>query len=135
MHTMRWRAPVTAALIGAALALSGALAGCASGGTEVKPDQLAKFKTGETTEADVIAALGEPNSTSTLADGSKIDTYTHTAASVKATSFIPVVGMLMGGSSTNVHSVTFSFDAKGILKSISSNAMNNEANTGLLNQK
>ena len=42
-----------------ALALVAALAGCAAGGVKVTDGQLSTFKAGETTKAQVIAAVNE----------------------------------------------------------------------------
>lgn len=109
--------------------------GCASSGTKVTADQLAGFKAGVTTEAEVIAALGPPNNTSTHADGTKTDMYMHVAMSMHAASFIPVVGLFAGGASHSTDSAILTFDAHGVLKSVSSSTGHNDMNTGLLNQK
>jgi outer membrane protein assembly factor BamE (lipoprotein component of BamABCDE complex) len=111
------------------------LAGCASSGTKVSPDQAAQFKPGVTTESEVITKLGPPNSTSTYPDGSRTDMYLHIGMSIHAASFIPVAGLFAGGSSHSTDSVTFTFDPQGVLKSTASNSTHQDVNTGLLNQK
>lgn len=112
-----------------------AAAGCVSSGTKVTGDQLAQFKDGTTTEAQIVAKLGPPNSASTSTDGSKTDIYVHIAASANAASYIPVVGLFAGGAKGTNDSVVFNFDSKGVLKSHSSSTGQMALNTGLLNQK
>ena len=53
------------------------IVGCVSSGTKVTQQQLTQFQVGKTTEGEVIAALGSPNSVSVLPDGSKTDVYLH----------------------------------------------------------
>lgn len=137
MNAMHRRAPGAARLMDAALLAATAFvfSGCVSSGTEVSADQVAKFKAGVTTEADVIAALGQPNRVSTLPDGSKMESYVHIASSMKAASYIPVVGIFAGGQKNSSETVTFVFTPGGILKSISGESTNNDTNTGVFNQK
>jgi len=115
-------------------AIACSLAACVSSGTHVTADQASAFQVGTTTEADVIAKLGEPNSVSTSPDGTKIDTYMHVASSANAASFIPVVGLFAGGAKSSTESVTFTYDSHLILKSTSSNKTQMNVNTGLANQ-
>lgn len=58
-----------------ALVCATALAGCAASGTRVNPVQLAGFQPGVTTEADVVQALGRPQSVIASSDGTRILSY------------------------------------------------------------
>jgi outer membrane protein assembly factor BamE (lipoprotein component of BamABCDE complex) len=108
---------------------------CVSSGTSVTPEQLAQLQPGVTTETEIISKLGTPNQSSTLPDGTKMDMYMHLSSSVHAASFIPVVGMLAGGASHHVDSVTFTFNPQGVLKTVAQSNSQQDINTGLLNQK
>ncbi len=110
------------------------LAGCVSSGTKVTAADMASFTPGVTTEAQVIARLGEPNSASVAPDGSRTDMYIYTEASANAASFIPVADLLAGGAKTKTTNAMFMFDPRGVLKSTSSGHGQSNVNTGLLNQ-
>lgn len=112
-----------------------ALSGCMSSGTQVTEEQAGQFTKGVTTEAQVIARLGPPQSTVRNDDGSRIDAYTYMKASANAVDFIPYVGLLAGGSTGKYTTVAFTFDSAGVLKSYSSSSGTQDINTGLLNQK
>jgi hypothetical protein len=111
------------------------MAGCVSSGTKVTADQQAAFQSGTTTEAQIIAKLGQPNNIATLSDGSKMDSYTHIAASANAINYVPIVGLFAGGAKSTTDSVMFTFDPQGILKSTTSNHGQSNVNTGLANQR
>ena len=110
------------------------LAACVSSGTKVSAEDTKQFKVGVTTEQEIIAKLGTPNKVITNTDGSKVDIYLHVASNIHAASFIPVVGIFAGGTSTNSDSATFTFDPQNVLKSISNSSGQQDVNTGLLNQ-
>jgi len=94
-----------------ALALVVALAGCAAGGVKVTDGQLSTFKPGETTKAQVIAAVGAPSVQMRLADGTYIVVYSYFEAKVRPETFIPLVGGLVGGSDSTSTTSTLRFDA------------------------
>jgi len=110
------------------------LAGCSSSGTKVTPEDAAKFKTGEATYSDVIAKFGPPQSQMNTSNGQKIVVYYYMNTSVRAVTFIPVVGTLAGGADTSHNSVSFIFGPDGRLASSSSSTGQVGVNTGLLNQ-
>ncbi len=112
----------------------GLCTGCVSSGTKVTAKQQSAFQAGATTEAQVIAQLGQPNSVSTLADGTKIDIYSHIAAHANAASYVPIVGVFAGGAKSTTDTVNFTYDPQGILKSMTSNRSQMDVNTGLANQ-
>lgn len=94
-------------------ALLAVIAGCASSGVQVKPDQLTLFKAGVTTEADVVQALGKPNVSTSSSDGTKTLAYSFAEYKIRGASFIPIVGMFAGGSDINMNSTVFTFDSAG----------------------
>ncbi|MCT9812413.1 hypothetical protein N0K08_17355 [Acidovorax sp. Be4] len=106
----------------AVIALAAALAGCAAGGVKVTDGQLASFKTGETTKAQVIAAIGAPNMQMRLADGTSMVIYSHYEAKVRPETFIPFVGGFVGGSDSTSTTATLRFDASDKLLDTSSSS-------------
>ena len=110
------------------------LAACVSSGTKVTTEQIAAFEVGKTTEEQVIAALGKPNSVTVLPDGSHTDVYLHTAAHATAATYVPIVGLFAGGAKGTSDTAIFMFDAQHILKSTSSNTTTTDVKTGIANQ-
>lgn len=116
------------------ISLAVMVAACVSSGTKVTQQQAAAFEVGKTTEAQVVAALGAPNQTSTLSDGTRLDIYMHIDAHANAASYIPVVGLFAGGAKGTNDMATFTFTSAGVLKSTSSSSGTTNVNTGLANQ-
>jgi hypothetical protein len=63
-----------------------------------------------------------------------MDAYVYSHGEARAASFIPVVGLLAGGSDGKVTTVTFDFTPDGVLKDWASTSGAISVNTGLLNQ-
>src|ERR1700676_1755978 len=84
-----------------------ALAACASSGTRVDPAKVAKFERGVTTANQVQASLGPANGSSTLADGGLVLVYTYARYQTRPETFIPYVGMFVGGADTTTQTVSF----------------------------
>lgn len=100
-----------------ALSLVISLAGCMSTGVEVSQDQTSSFKTGTTTQQEVVARLGAPTSRTSLPDGSSMMVYSFAAAQARPASFIPIVGAFVGGADSRSSMVMFQFAPNGTLKS------------------
>jgi hypothetical protein len=113
--------------IGAVILLSS----CASAGTNVDPAKVATFERGRTTIYQVEAALGPPNATTTLADGSQVDVYSYVHAQARPETFIPIVGPLVGGADARSQTVSFVFGPDGVLRSGSSSRSQIESGFGL----
>lgn len=118
-----------------AVFILGVAAGCVSSGTKVTAQQATAFEAGKTSEAQVIAALGRPNSVSVLADGTKIDIYMHIAAHATAASYVPIVGLFAGGAKGDSDTAVFTFGPDGVLQSTSTSTSHSDVNTGIANQK
>jgi S1-C subfamily serine protease len=71
-----------------------------------------------TTHADVIRALGPPESEVVSSSGSRSMIYIFSHFSTKAASFIPVVGIFAGGAKAQTSAVTIRFDPNGKLAEV-----------------
>jgi len=103
--------------------------GCMATGVMVSDEQVAKFKRGETKEAEIVAALGKPT-TVTTHNGIRMLAYSGVQAQARPASFIPIIGGLVGGADSRYSIVMFSFDANGVLKDITSTQSATGSGTG-----
>lgn len=88
------------------------LTACATSGKEVDKDFVATIQKGVTTEAEIRSNLGTPQSTSLNGSGQRVLTYYYAKSTTKASSFIPVVGSLAGGSDTETTTLTILINGK-----------------------
>jgi hypothetical protein len=106
------------------VALGAALAGCASSGVQVTQEQAQSFKVGSSTYTDVVAALGQPTSTTMTSAGLKYAVYSYAAVSSRPQNFIPYIGPLVSGYDTKSSAVTFTFDGRDVLTNMTSTQSN-----------
>lgn len=112
------------------LALLLIITGCASVGREVKSDQLAGFAKGKTTINDVKASLGQPTMTTITSDGKRQINYTFAHSQARPESFIPIVGLFVGGADVRSSAVNFTFDKDGLLEDYTQSESNQSVGTG-----
>jgi hypothetical protein len=62
----------------------------------------------------VVAALGQPTSTTMTLAGLKYAVYSYAAVSSRPQNFIPYIGPLVSGYDTKSSAVTFSFDGRDV---------------------
>lgn len=91
------------------------LASCASSGVKIDQTSMAQFHKGQTTYADVIAALGKPSQSGLDDSGNRTISYIYMSAQARPESFIPVIGAFVGGIDSETSSASFFFDARGVL--------------------
>lgn len=103
-----------------AIALAAALAGCAATGVRVTPEQVAAFKPGQATEAQVVQALGQPTQRIGIGDGAVILVYSYSEYKMRPASMIPVVGAFAGGGDMASSAISLRFGADGKLIDTSS---------------
>lgn len=127
--TIRLRVP--AALLACTLAISA----CASSGTKISDESLARIQKGTSTTADVIAALGQPSSDTRSSDGTRTLTYLHSSYQIRPESFIPLAGTLAGGADAKSQSITVRVGQDGKVADITTTNSNHAVNSGLLNQQ
>lgn len=107
------------------------ITGCATAGVKIDPAKVAAFEKGKTTYGDVIASLGPPSADVVLPDGSRAAVYTYIQTSARPESFIPYVGLLVGGADSRSSSVHLRFGADGTLVGVTSSNTQAGVSTGL----
>lgn len=107
------------------------MAGCAATGVKVSEDQLAALKAGETTEAQIVAKLGQPTARTRLGDGTVMLQYVYAESKVRASTYIPIVGAFTGGADTRSNVVMLRFGIDGKLIDTTSSASTYGTGTGL----
>lgn len=105
--------------------------GCATVGKEVSADQAAQFEKGKTTKAEIIAKLGPPTGQSTIGDGRETISYAFMKYQTRPETFIPLVGIFVGGADVRNSSVTYVFNASGVLETFTQNSNNTASSTAI----
>ena len=98
-----------------AFCIAGLVASCAASGVKVSEQQAEAFKVGTSTYSDVVAALGEPTTTSVASNGTRTAAYNYSSMRSQAQNFIPYIGPLVAGYDSQSSSVLFTFDQRGVL--------------------
>lgn len=109
------------------------LIGCATSGKLINQDKLSQIKEGITTKEEVINLLGKPDMISLGSDAKEIMMYTHLDYKMRASSFIPVVGLLIGGTDMKQQVLQILIDTNGIVEKFIFNDAENSINSGILN--
>ncbi|EMJ4818886.1 hypothetical protein ACV8SR_20770 [Citrobacter freundii] len=123
---------ITSAFFISALLISG----CSTSGNqhlknETSQSLQSKIIKNKTTKSEIITALGEPETKTTLDSGNEEWTYSMDNNQFDATTFIPVVGLLTGGSRTQAKTLEIEFKGETVSKwSFSENK--SRMNTGLI---
>jgi hypothetical protein len=95
------------------------LTGCVSAGVKVDEKNLAAFGKGKTTYGEIVARLGPPTTNSLLPDGRRMLIYSWVQAQARPESFIPIVGVFVGGADSRASNVIIWIDTDGKLDSYS----------------
>ncbi|EEN0905379.1 hypothetical protein GIZ50_23600, partial [Salmonella enterica] len=113
------------------------ITGCSTSGNQnlknETPQSLqSKIIKNKTTKAELLAQLGEPDTRTTLDDGNEQWRYFMYNNQFNASTFIPVVGLLTGGSQTQSKTLEIDFKGETVNKwSFSSD--NSNTKSGVLN--
>ena len=91
------------------------LTACASHGVQVSQEAAMQFTEGKTTETEIVAKLGTPSST-TYMSGMKFISYTGVQMQATPATFIPVVGVLVGGTRSQFSMVQYQIDKDGVMQ-------------------
>lgn len=112
------------------------ISGCSISGNqhlkkETSQSLQSKIIKNKTTKSEIITALGEPETKTTLDSGNEEWTYSMDNNQFDATTFIPVIGLLTGGSQTQAKTLEIEFKGETVSKwTFSEN--NSKMNTGLI---
>lgn len=112
------------------------ISGCSTSGNQHLKNETAqslqsKIIKNKTTKSEIITALGEPETKTTLDSGNEEWTYSMDNNQFDATTFIPVVGLLTGGSQTQAKTLEIEFKGETVSKwTFSEN--NSKMKTGLI---
>ena len=112
------------------------ISGCSTSGNqhlkkETSQSLQSKIIKNKTTKSEIITALGEPGTRTTLDSGNEEWTYSMDNNQFDATTFIPVVGLLTGGSQTQAKTLEIEFKGETVSTwSFSENK--SRMNTGLI---
>lgn len=123
---------ITSAFFISALLISG----CSTSGNqhlknETSQSLQSKIIKNKTTKSEIITALGEPETKTTLDSGNEEWTYSMDNNQFDTTTFIPVIGLLSGGSQTQAKTLEIEFKGETVSKwSFSENK--SRMNTGLI---
>ena len=113
------------------------LSGCSTSGNQnlknETPQSLqSKIIKNKTTKTELLTKLGEPDTRTTLDDGNEQWRYFMYNNQFNASTFIPVVGLLTGGSQTQSKSLEIDFNGETVSKwTVSTD--NNNTKSGILN--
>lgn len=113
------------------------ISGCSTSGNQNLKNETAqslqsKIIKDKTTKTELLTQLGEPDTRTTLDSGNEQWRYFMYNNQFNASTFIPVVGLLTGGSQTQ--SKTLEIDFKGeIVSKWSFSADNSNTKSGILN--
>ncbi|MDV2276033.1 hypothetical protein VC885_18635 [Citrobacter freundii] len=112
------------------------ISGCSISGNqhlkkETSQSLQSKIIKNKTTKSEIITALGEPETKATLDSGNEEWTYSMDNNQFDATTFIPVIGLLTGGSQTQAKTLEIEFKGETVSKwTFSEN--NSKMKTGLI---
>jgi outer membrane protein assembly factor BamE (lipoprotein component of BamABCDE complex) len=108
------------------------IVGCSSYGSKIDRNYATSIEKGVTTEDQVVKKMGSPSSVGLSADGKKTLTYMHVASQVKASTFIPIVGLFAGGADTQTTMLIITINQDtGIVENWTYNQSDSQLNTGL----
>ncbi|ELB8108428.1 TPA: hypothetical protein ACUNL9_001433 [Salmonella enterica] len=112
------------------------LSGCSTSGNQKIKNETAqslqsKIIKNKTTKAEIVSKLGEPDTKTTLDDGNEQWRYFMYNNQFNASTFIPVFGLLTGGSQTQSKTLDIEFNGQTVSKWTFSTD-NNNTKSGIL---
>jgi outer membrane protein assembly factor BamE (lipoprotein component of BamABCDE complex) len=108
-----------------------ALCGCATSGRKLDQSKVDAIKKGETTRDQVIKLIGSPDQVAKSSSGDTVFTYSFMRATVKGSTFIPIVGAFAGGVDTQNQMVMITFGPDGVVKEYVSTYGASDVSNGL----
>ncbi|HXQ16744.1 MAG TPA: hypothetical protein VN814_19190 [Caulobacteraceae bacterium] len=94
--------------------------------------QASAFAPGVATYDDVVASLGPPSSETAAPDGSRSVIYVSVRSHVKAVTFVPIVGLFVGGAQSTTSTTNFTFGPDGRLLQSTNSASTIDCSTSVV---
>lgn len=113
------------------VALVAFVSGCMSSGRKIDQGSIERIQVGKTTKHEVTNLLGSPDQIMRLGDGNTMMIYSYYRMQMHASSFIPIVGPLVGGADTQNQSVTVTVGSDGVVRDINSSEGGMDMGQGL----
>jgi outer membrane protein assembly factor BamE (lipoprotein component of BamABCDE complex) len=113
------------------LILAVSLVGCSSSGKITNSSYVSKVAAVGRSKSQVKEALGKPRSVALTNEGQEMWVYMNANVKRNPISYIPVVGVLLGGADTETTTLRITFDENGNVIDYKTDYV--EMNTGLLN--
>jgi hypothetical protein len=110
------------------------LSACATAGVKVSDEQATSFIIGQSTYSDVTARLGRPTMETITSDGTRTVSYSFVSTQARPESFIPYVGLLVGGADSETKLVMFRFNGSGKLIDTTRSSSQIGVGTGLFSR-
>ena len=110
---------------------SAVISGCASVGAPINQKAADQIQEGVTTKDQVAILMGQPYQISRLPNGESAYMYIYSKVSAKASSFIPIVGALVGGSKVDSQNLIVTFNKDGIVKAVTGSQTSASADSNL----
>lgn len=108
-----------------------ALGACATtSGRRVSSDDLQKIQKGQSTYGEVVDLLGEPQTKKTTGEG-EVLVYAYSKAKTDATSYLPLVGSLLGKTNTENQVVYIFLDQGQVVREIQVEEGNSESRNSM----
>jgi hypothetical protein len=89
------------------------LASCASVGTNFDSRKITDIQKGKTTEPQLVAMFGKPNSRGVNSENGSTLMWIYSEAQVKGSTFIPLAGAFVGGATSKTKTLTVRLDQSG----------------------
>jgi len=109
------------------------LSGCVTSGTKIDQNKVTQIKEGITTEQNVIQLLGNPYTKTLTSDGRTIMLYHYVKVKNRASNFIPVANLLVGGMDMQQQMLTVLIGQDGKVEKYTLNDSATPINSGMIN--
>ena len=116
------------------LSILALVSGCASVGRPIDQKAASQIKEGVSTKDDVVHLMGQPYQVARKSGGITEFTYVFVQTSVKASSFIPIVGVFAGGANVSQQTLVVAFNDSNVVKSVTNTASAGDSGYGLTAQ-
>ncbi|MFY9402937.1 MAG: outer membrane protein assembly factor BamE [Candidatus Omnitrophota bacterium] len=96
------------------------LEGCATTGSSsiIDDSRISQIQKGVSTKEDVRSLFGSPTKVDFTDAGYEVWEYVYSRSQTRASSFLPYLGAVAGGSDSVTHTLTIQFTEEGVVRNI-----------------